>query len=384
MDILTKANLRELLAQTRTPCVSLYLPTHRGGSEQDPIRAKNGLTAIEDALSKTALSPREIKRLLRPARSLFAEESFWKSQSDGLACFLAPAFARFFRLPIPFAEATLVASHFQLKPLLPLLSGDGRFYVLAISQKQVRLLQGSEQRVDRIDLAGVPTSLAEVLRFSDRDQPVRYQLRGPGGGHWGGAFHGEALGTVEIKKDLLDYFQQVDRGLHDLLRSDNAPLLLASVAHLWPIYRQANRYPHLLEQGIAGNPDHLSDQELHQRAWAIVRPHFQEAQRNAAALYHQLAGTGRTTTDIAETVAAACQGRLEFLFVALGKEQWGTCAPIGTDIDLHATKRPGDEDLLNLAAFHTILRGGVVYATNDVPGGGPVAGIYWLPLAKRK
>jgi hypothetical protein len=112
-------------------------------------------------------------------------------------------------------------------------------------------------------VAGMPTSLAEVLKFSDRNEPIRLLARRPGGaGEWGRAFHGEGLGVVDLKDDLLYYFQQVDRGLHDFLRTEHVPLVLASVAHLWPIYRQANTYPHLIEQGIPGNPDQLTEVAL--------------------------------------------------------------------------------------------------------------------------
>lgn len=388
MDALTKADLRELMVQPNTPCVSLFMPTHRGGSEQDPIRAKNLLRSAEKELSACAMRGRDIHRLLSPARRLFEDASFWKRQSDGIAFFLAPNFARIFRLPFIFPEIAVVASHFQLKPLLPMLSGDGRFYVLAISQNHVRLLQGTAHHVHNVDLAGVPTSLHEALKFSDRDEPIRLQARRPGGaGEWGRAFHGEGLGVVDLKDDLLYYFQHVDRGLHDFLRTERVPLVLASVAHLWPIYREANTYPHLIEQGIPGNPDRLSDKELHERAWAIVQPQFQQAQDSASALYQQLAGTGRTNNNVAEAVSAACQGRMEFLFVASGDEQWGTYLPAGATVNIHEKKEPGDEDLLNVAAIHTLLRGGMVYVvpTTKVPGGRAIAGIYWLPgTSKRK
>jgi hypothetical protein len=41
----------------------------------------------------------------------------------------------------------VVTDRFHIKPLLPLLSGDGRFYVLALSQSEVRLLQGTRYSV---------------------------------------------------------------------------------------------------------------------------------------------------------------------------------------------------------------------------------------------
>lgn len=386
MDILTRSQLRDLLLHHGAPTVSLYMPTHPGGSEQDAIRAKNLLRSAEELLLSGGLAVRDVRKLLDATRRHFEDPLFWRKQCNGLACFLAPNFARQYRLPLAFAELVVVANQFDLRPLLPLLCSDGRYYVLALSQNNIRLFQGTAHSIDAVDLTGVPTSLAETLKFSDRSTPTRLLARRPGGaGEWGRAFHGEGVGVVDLKDDLLDYFQQIDRGLHDFLRTEHVPLVLASVAHLWPIYREANSYPHLVEQGIAGNPDHWTNRELHDKAWAIVGTQFQQNLHDAANLYSQLAGTGRTTNDVAEAVTAALQGRIEIAFVALDGAQWGAYGPSGGNVVLHDKKQPGDSDLLDVVANHVLLRGGVVYAVPaaEVPGGGSLAAIFWLPRARK-
>ena len=110
------------------------------------------------------------------------------------------------------------------------------------------------------------------------------------------------------KDDLLLYFQSIDRGLHEVLREERAPLVLAAVDYFLPIYRQANTYSQLLEKGIEGNPDRLSDKDLHDRAWAIVEPRFTEDRQRAIGIYHQAAGTGRATATVEEIIPAAHRG----------------------------------------------------------------------------
>jgi hypothetical protein len=224
------------------------------------------------------------------------------------------------------------------------------------------------------------------LQFHDRDEPLTFHARPAGGtGSWGAIFHGQGVGIDDAKDDLLRYFRQIDRSLHELLREGRAPLVLAAVEYLWPIYHKASTYPHLLERGVAGNPDSLSATELHDQAWVVVQPHFRKAQEGAAALYARLAGTGHTSNDLEETVQAAHQGRVEILFVASDTERWGTVDAAEGRICLHAQAEPGDEDLLNLTALHTLAHGGTVYVVppSDVPGGGVAACVFWLPLAKR-
>jgi hypothetical protein len=156
------------------------------------------------------------------------------------------------------------------------------------------------------------------------------------------------------------------------------------VDYLQPIYRQANTYPDLLEGGIEGNPDRLSNKELHDRAWPLVKPFFEEARQRAVAQYRQLAGTGHASCDLEAVVAAGHQGRVETLFVALGRQVWGVFDPSTGQLERHEQALFGDVDLLDLAAAHTLAHGRTVYAVEpeQVPSGTDVAAIFCLPLPK--
>ena len=191
-------------------------------------------------------------------------------------------------------------------------------------------------------------------------------------------FHGHGVVSEEDKEDILRFFQKVDRGLQDLLHDEGTILVLAGVEYLLPIYAEANTYPHLLSDGIKGNPEVLSPQELHEQAWAIVRPYFQKAQQEAVARYQQLANTERTSNDIRAIVPAAHYGRVDTLFVAVGLQSWGAFDPQTNTIDIHREEEPGDEDLLDLAAVQTLLHGGKVYAMEpaEVPDGVPLAAVF--------
>jgi hypothetical protein len=387
MDLLSKDDLKILLLKSQPPCISFFAPTRRGGGEQAPIRWKNLLVRAAEALSARGLRRTQAEALLGPARYLLEDAAFWNTQSDGLAYFLSPGLVRFFRLPVTFAEQVVVADRFHVTPLLQLLSGDGRYYVLAFSQNRVRLLQGTAFGTHEVDIAGLPTSLAQALCFHDRDEPLMFHTHPALKlGRWGAIFSGQGVGIDDHKDDLLLYFRQIDRGLHHLLRDEHAPLVLASVNYLWPIYHTVNTYPHLLDQGIAGNPDRLSERELHEKVWPIVKDAFEAAQGQAVAQYRQLAGTGRTSNDPTEVVRAAYGGQVAILFVARDREQPGTYDARRGEVEVHGESRPGDEDLLNFAAIHTLLHAGTVFVVkpDDVPGGGLLAAIYWLPLSRRK
>lgn len=353
-------------------CVSLFMPTHRSGDDtrQDPIRLKNLLGQAEERLVEKGMRTVDARTLLETARSLEGYSPFWRHLNDGLAMYLAPGVFRYYALPMPFTEQLVVAEHLYIKPLLPLLSGDGFFYVLALSQNSVRLLQGTRYSVGEVDLEGVPSSLADLLGDVQREKQIQFHTRGSGGaGKRPAAFFGHGEMKDQAKQDILRYFRQIDAGLRDLLKDEQAPLVLAGVDYLLPIYQSANSYPHLLVEGIPGNPEQISAHELHGRAWQIVQPYFQKEQQEALSRFSELASAGQTSLDIAEIVSAAYHGRVLDLFVALGEQCWGAY-DIHTDrVEIHPEARTGGEDLLQFACNYTILNRGSVFALEkkDMP-----------------
>ena len=365
MDVVTINDLRALIEPQGGPCVSLLMPTHRAGADtqQDPIRFRNLLREAAERLRVQGLRTPDVNALLEPARKLHAQDLL-----------------RYYRVPLNLRELATVAGRFHVKPLLPLFTGDGRFYVLAISQNAVRLLQGTRHSVDEIEVPNMPASLADALGI---DEKRGLQVRSGGAytkAEGGGVFHGHEA-TPQEKERIRQFFHRIDESLQPALRDARAPLVLAGVDYLLPIYDDANTYPYLVKsKGVEGNPEELSAQELHQRAWAIVEPLFAREQAEAAAEYMQLAGSGdaRASNQLGEVVPAAYHGRVKTLFVPVDGQQWGRFDPEAGAVALHAGAERGDEDLLDFAAIHTLLNSGTVYAVapDEIPGGGTVAAVF--------
>ena len=387
IDTLSRGDLQTLMETQNTSCISLYMPTDRTGVErqQDQLRIRRLVREIESLLTdREHLRAAQVKNVLEPVRALLEDEKFWLHASDGLAIFRSLEGFRAYRLPSGFKERVVVGDHFYLKPLLPLLTDDGRFYVLALSHNAVRLLTCTHYSADELKLPEqVPTSLAEFLKYEERENDLQSHssasvgTMGKGGRH-PAVFHGQGVGIDEGKDELLRYFQHIDRGLHTLLKDETAPLVLTGVGYLFPIYQQANTYPYLLEQGVAGNPDKLKADTLREKAWTLVEPAVLQAQQAAAARYQELASTERASSNSSEIVPAAYYGRVESLFVAVDQEQWGSFDPATETLQIHEQVESSDEDLLDLAATQTLLHGGAVYAVEQaqMPAQAPLAAVF--------
>jgi hypothetical protein len=392
MDQFRTADLRDLIAERPGPCVSLYAAVSPGGSVQDPIPWKNLLREAEQCLEAAGTRSPEARDLLRPAFQLFDDVRFWQCGGNGLACFLAAGFARHYRLGLSWPERAAVGRVFYVKPLLPWLAEAGRFYVLAVSQNAVRLLRCADHGCAPVPLRG-PASREEALRAHDTDEMLSCHTfgQGPGArraafhGHRA-AFHGHGVGVDDAKDDLLLYCRAIDQELHPVLRDESAPLAIAAVNDLLPIFREACSYPHVLEHGIPGNPEHLSDRDLAERARSLFAPRLRRQRQKVVEVFQQLAGTGRTTNEVSEVVAAAARGAVDTVFVPLGCDVWGRLDPESGRADVHAVKELGDDELTNLAAVFALRQGRTVYALppEEMPEGSALAAVRPLPLAKHR
>lgn len=382
MNALSKEELKNLMRKQKELCVSIFMPTHRAGVEtqQNPIRLRNLLRKAEEGLITGGMRAQEAEDFLKPAQEILGNGLFWRRQSDGLAIFLSSEGFQYYCLPLDFKELLVITDRFHVKPLLPMLSGDGQFYVLALSQNEVRLLQGTRQSINEVDLEGVPKSLAEALQIDVFGKQLRFHAgTSLGSGDRSAMFHGQGVGSeIPKKENILRYFHLLDKGLREMLRDKQEPLVLAGVDYLFPIYREANSYPNLLDEGVTGNPEGLSAEALHNQAWAIVQPYFQKAQEEAVALYRQSVGTGLTSGNVKEIIKASHHGRVGTLFVAVGLQQWGIFDTDSNEAYLHQEAEPGDEDLLDFAAIQTFLNGGTVYAIapEKVPDNTPMAAMF--------
>ncbi len=264
----------------------------------------------------------------------------------------------------------VVEHRFHLKPLFPLIGGDGVFYVLALSQNQVRLFHGSRYHFSEVVLGEeVPRSLADALGHDLTEEQLQFHT---GGGDVGSPiYHAQGAGKDDVKPELRKFLSLLDEGLKKYLGHTGAPLVLAGVDYLLPIYRAVSRYPEVLEEGITGNPETRGGEALHEQAWQLVGPRFNVRRSQAREKYYAMASQAKSSNRLTEVLLAAVDGRIETLFLANGVRQWGTFDAEKRVIDLHDAAHPNNEDLLDLAAVQTYLNGGTVYVVKpaEVPGG---------------
>jgi len=267
---------------------------------------------------------------------------------------------------------------------MPVMADDGRFKVLAISQRHIRLLRGSRHTFEEIDLEDLPRSYLDAIHPDSFEKSVQFHTRTGvhiGGGDRAAIFHGHGSAGDDAltKRIMVHYFRRLDDGVRDYLEKRKVPLVLAGVKHIRALYREASHYGELLDEGIDGNPEKISDEELHRRAWEIVVPVFQRERLEAKERCENLLGAddSRAINSIEQVVPNAFYRRVSTLFYPVDGHYWGSFDPKEGKVDLHPKRQPGDEDLLDLAVMHTLRNGGTPYAVEreEMPVGQEVAAI---------
>jgi hypothetical protein len=365
MDILTKADLN-LLARREQPGahVSLFLPTHRLGSEDrtDPLRWKNLMTSVESALADHGLRRTEITELLAPAWALHRDSLAWQYMSDGLAMFLRPGWHRSYRVPVTLPELATVGDRFVTGPLMRVLTHDRHFLLLAISQRDVRLLEGSMQHVEQLELRDVPRDLRDIIEEPEpRSDAMARALAGGRGGR--AVFYGYGAADGEFKKEeVTKFLRQVADGLAEYLRGEHLPMVLVGLTEMVSAYRAVNAYPHVLDEEIRTNPDGLAPEKLHEAAWPVIEGVLDEQRARALDRLGELRAAGQATGETDRVAEAAAQGRVESLFVAGEPWCWEQVTGHGPVVALGADEGLSSCELLDRAVTDTLAHGGQVYA----------------------
>ena len=383
VETLSRASLQRLLETSDEHCISIYLPTHRAGREvrQDSIRLKNLVNGAEDELREAGITGTRLQKILQPAHDVLDDTLFWQHQGHGLALFLSESMSLVLKLPFEPEEFLLVASRFYLTPLLPLLNNDGRFYILAVSQKQPRFYEATRDRIERIELDDLPGDMESALA-NDQPNPIqrRPQMPRAAGRRASDAVFAHAHTDAGKKEDIQEYLKIVASAVDKYLAGKNDPLVFAAVDYVFPMYQQASQYRHLHDVPVVGGVDLKSDDQLHREAWELVAPHFRDDVDRSLEAFHVQFNAGAASWDVEDVLAAAHIGRVATLLVASDAHLWGRYSEqdgLSTEGD-----DAGKDDLLDLAVQLVLKQGGSVFVLDPakVPGGGPLAAIYRYAL----
>jgi len=361
----TADDVHRLARWTNGPCVSVYQPTHRAGppTRQDPIVLRNLLDEAATGLEARGVEP---EALLATPRLLESNERFWRHQGNGLALMITAEAIEGYRLPATVDAQVHVGRAFHVGPLVAALA-EQSFHVLALSRGAVRVLDATRESVRRLELEGVPTSLADAVGHDWEESSLQFHTGAPPAGPGRAAvFHGHGEGGEVDESEERRYCQVLDRALQGALDDHERPLVLAGESSIVATYRRVSDFPDVLEEFVPGNPEAASDESLRDRAWELVARRLEEERARRREEIGAQIGTPLASDDVGEIVRAAHDGRVETLIVERGARRWGRWDGERRTATLRDERGDGDDDLVDLAVRQTLTHGGDVIVLDEL------------------
>ncbi len=383
MDALNANDLRTLAEHRHPWCVSMYVPTDPTGDGllQLSIRLKSLAARVEDRLVEHGMRRSEASDLLERLREIPAREDFRDGLSAGFAVFLDQDEMRTYRLPCRFAEFCFVGKRFHIKPMLPLMVGNGRFLLLAVSANQVRFFEGTRWDLSELTVPGLPANRDDALNYDERRE-VRHAKSGGAEKGVHVNFHGQGVAIDEdVKDEALEFLHGVERALKKVLANERAPLVFAGVKYLFPLFQKTSNYRYIAEPPVVGNTEIWNHEQLHAAAWSVAGKYLCKDRDDAIAQSHEVAETDYGLLQLEDVLQACRIGQVDKLLVDVGQSVWGTFEDETGVVHRDDGPRCGNEDLLDLAVALAVQTSAAVFPAeaSELPQQSPLAAVLRYP-----
>lgn len=265
--------LNELTKVRAANCVTMYIPFSESYSSAEPMRIhlKNYIRDAETILIDRKVSPDQIRKILEPIRILIDDHALWAQRTHSMVLFANIRMCKAYTIPHDLPAVLAVQKGFVTKPLADIMATNAHYYVLALSHNHVKLFEGDQFQLKELHPDNFPTDMKQTLRIDEYPNwQETHEIAPSYMGKGSEAFHGQYNVRQTDKIMLTEFFRRLDKRVSALLSRSGAPLLIAGVNYLLPLYRQVNTYPRLLPGYIKGNLERASLDTIRQKAWPTV------------------------------------------------------------------------------------------------------------------
>lgn len=363
METLRAQTIQELKSIEQTPCLSLYMPTHRNHPDnlQDPIKYKNLVKQLEDSMKHQKFQG-DAEALLAPFEALSNDKDFWDHTLDGLAIFGSENFFKVVGVPITLNELVVVADSFHIKPLKKYLQSTDRYQVLGLSLHDFQLYEGNRHSIVQVELPkDFPTTIKEALGEELTDEHLTVASYGGVASNQANMVHGHGGRKDELDVDAERFFRAAADVVYEKVsKSSGLPLILAALPEHHNLFRKVNKNPFLVNEGVEVNPKSVDSDRFVKMAWEVMEPNYKQGIQSLAETFQEASSKNKGSNIISEVAKAAVESRVDTVLLESDRIIPGKINEETGSIEKGNLEHPELDDLLDDIGELVSARGGKV------------------------
>ena len=246
-------------------CVSIIVPTHRLAPERrvDKLEVERAINNAKELL-QYRYTVSNINPLLQAIDELYEAIDFTHN-SDGLGLYISPNIKLAVQYPFPVEEKVMVGDNFEIRDLLYKVNYANPYFVLMLTEKGVRLFEGTCDDLNEIKDNNFPKEYEEEYIYNPPSRSA------PNAGH-------SHVKSVEKDKSMLeeirfkDFFRHPDELLNDYLVG-NTPLILLGVEKELAWFENISVHKKNIIGKITGSYNYSNPTQLADIAWPVMHSH---------------------------------------------------------------------------------------------------------------
>ncbi len=306
-DKLLGEDLVNLQKQRGNICISVVLPTHRLFSERKVDKHEMD-KAIENAgqLLGYKYSSKDTQPLLNTLKEM-AKSIDYDHNLDGIGLYISDQVHMMVKFPFPVKEKIIVGNDFEIRDLLYKTNLSQPYYVLMLSEKNVRLFEGCLDQLNEIKGKHFPYEFYDDYEYNT---PSRGSSN-IGNPQMKSFEHDKS--TMEATR-FKDFFRNADEYLGDYM-VQNIPLVISGTDKDISWFESVTDFNKHIVGKLSGSYDNTNLSEYGKKCWLIFETYLKTKVDDLITEYREKIGKGLATSGIQEIWTAVLEGRGLYLIV---------------------------------------------------------------------
>lgn len=305
---ITLKNLKDVKTEN---CITLVMNTHRTKPDnlQDAILLKNLIKEAEDRVN-TLENKQVAQSIVQKLKGI--ENSIDHNYNlDSLVVFVNEHIAEFTRLPISVENRVILDNSFATRDLIRAMHSESNYYVLALSQQKVRLIEALNDKV--VQEVGEPFPIENDQFYTTNS--------------------GEQADAGRVRSLIAEFFNRVDKAVNNQRKDHPLPVLICTEEGNFHEYLKiVDDKNSILDARLNKNRLDEKDHAIVREAWEIVQDYIAKRNNERIAELEKAVGTGNFLSDMNDIWQALNQGRIKTLFIENGLYQPGIISENGVEL----------------------------------------------------